>query len=374
MSEYAMDRPSDARRGRTSSRHERAGTSPGTLRAVPNSSPPHGLVMSYDAEDFDEQTLERLRDAGAWRGRRAVTWVDVHGLGDADAIKQLGAEFGLHELALEDVLAVHHRAKFERYDDHVFFVLRIPEYSEEHGLETDQLSIFLGKEYVLSFQGSPGDCFGAVRERIRGRKGRIRSRNSHYLVYALLDAVIDSYYPVVERIGDRLDELEDDVLEHGHQLTENIHDVRRDLLVLRRAIWPMREILNELLRDEDADPVLQPFFRDCYDHVVELIDLIETYRDLSAGLMEVYVSIVGNRMNEIMKVLTIIATIFIPLSFVASVYGMNFDTSVSPLNMPELHWEYGYLASLAVMAAIAFTMLFWFWRRGWLRGHGGERE
>jgi len=353
---------------RTSSRHPRAGTSPGTLVPPPEAPLPVLHAFGYGPEGCEESHPKDIAAATELHGRHDTLWLNVDGLGDIDLLKRLGATFGLHDLSLEDVLAVHHRAKLERYEGYVFVVLRMPELSADGEIETDQLSLFVGPNYVISFQQRHGDCFDAVRERIRNGKGRIRHLGALYLFHALLDAVIDFYYPVLEKIGERLDDLEDRVIAaKGAAITSEIHRVRRDLLTLRRAIWPLREILNDLLRDEETDKKLYPFLRDCYDHVVELVDLIETYRDLSTGLMEVYVSVVGNRMNEIMKVLTIIATIFIPLSFIASVYGMNFDTS-SPYNMPELGWKYGYVIVLTIMAIAGFGMLYWFWRRGWMAG------
>ncbi len=350
---------------RTSSRHTRAGTSPGTLIPLSGGDPPVVRSFSYGPDGAVEP--KGLDESIAERGKRAVLWINVDGLGDLETLKKIGGAFGMNDLSLEDVLALHHRAKIDRYDGHLFLLLRMPEIGPDGRIDTDQISLFTGSDFVLSFQHQHGDCFDVVRERIRSGKGRIRTYGAGYLLHALLDAIIDSYYPVLEKIGERIDELEDTVVTDCRpSLTSDIHRVRRDLLVLRRAIWPLREILNELVRDEDTDPKIVPFLRDCYDHVVELIDLIETYRDLAAGLMEVYVSVVGNRMNEIMKVLTIIATIFIPLSFIASVYGMNFDTSVSPFNMPELHWRYGYVAVLLVMATAAGGMLYWFHKRGWL--------
>lgn len=352
---------------RTSARHPRVGTSPGTLSPIPGSGPAHIRAIAYETSHCEEKELQDPKSLKALAREGSTLWVNVDGLGDLEVLKRLGADFGLPDLALEDVLAVHHRAKFERYENLLFLVLRMPEHNEDGRIETDQLSLFLGPNFVLTFQHAHGDCFDAVRDRIRSGKGRIRGGGTAYLLYALIDAVVDSYYPMLERVGDGIDTLEEEILETpGRACTMRVHELRRDLLVLRRAVWPLREILNDLMRDEDTERSLQPYLRDCYDHVVELIDLIETYRDLAAGLMEVYVSIVGNKMNEIMKVLTIIATIFIPLSFIASVYGMNFDTSASPFNMPELSWRYGYVACLGLMLSVAITMLVWFRRRGWM--------
>lgn len=349
------------------------GSSPGMLVAPPDAKPSRVHVMGYGPDGVEEISDASCEDVERLWGKHAVLWINVDGLADIERLRRIGKRFNIHDLALEDVLASHHRAKWEAFDDYDFLVLRMPEHPEGGALHTDQLSVFAGANFVLTFQQHHGDCFDLVRERIRGGKGRIRGWGPRYLLYALLDAVVDSYYPELEALGETIEELEDDVLVDSKRVSHaRIHELRRDLLALRRGVWPLREILHDIDRQPDrASPLdLGPYFRDCYDHVVELIDLIETYRDLAAGLMEVYVSVVGNRMNEIMKVLTIIATIFIPLTFIAGVYGMNFDPDAGPLSMPELRSPYGYVICLAVMAISAGGMLVWFIRRGWI----GRRE
>jgi magnesium transporter len=291
----------------------------------------------------------------------------VDGLGNTNTIKQIGELFGFHPLALEDVINVHQRAKVEPYGEHLFIVTRLVALTAEH-LESEQISIFLGKDFVVTFQQHTGDCFDPVRERIRTSRGRIREAGADYLAYALIDAVIDSYFPVVEQFADHLDDLEEEVaVGQSPTVTGRIHGVRNDLLLLRRSIRPHRDALNELVRDQH--PLIaeetRVFLRDCYDHAVQLIDLLEVYREMCADLRDYYLSLVSNRMNDVMKVLTIIATIFIPLSFVAGLYGMNFNTAL-PGNMPELNLPYGYVAAVSVMALIAFGMLVYFWRRGWI--------
>jgi magnesium transporter len=235
----------------------------------------------------------------------------------------------------------------------------------------------LGENFVLTFQEGGGDCFDPVRKRLRRKRGRIRDVGADYLAYALLDAVIDGFYPVLEDCGERLGVLEDEIIgaPSGAAVTD-VHDLKHDLLTLRRAIWPQREMINTLLRDESelVSAATRIYLRDCYDHAVQLMDIVETYREIASALVDVYLSSVSARLNEIMKVLTIIATIFIPLSFIASVYGMNFDRNASPLNMPELGWRYGYVFSLALMLAIALGLLYYFRRRGWLGGTGEQRK
>jgi magnesium transporter len=239
-------------------------------------------------------------------------------------------------------------------------------------LWTEQFSLFLGKGFVLTFQeGRPGDCFDPVREQIRKGVGRLREAGPDHLAYALLDAVIDAYFPVLEAYGESLEDLEEDLLwDPRRQSVIQIHAIKRDLLTLRRAIWPLRDVIGLLLREEPAFilPETHPYLRDCYDHIVQIIDLVETYRELTSSMMDVYLSSVSNRMNEIMKVLTVISTIFIPLSFIAGVYGMNFNPQASPLNMPELNWAWGYPLCLGLMGCVAGALVVYFWRRGWLSG------
>jgi magnesium transporter len=226
----------------------------------------------------------------------------------------------------------------------------------------------LGPNFVVTFQEKPGDCFGNVRQRLRAGKGLLRKSGPDYLAYALLDAVVDGYFPVLEVYGERLEHLEDQIVaDMPADCLLRIHDLRRDLLTLRRAVWPLREAINTLLRDaETIQKETRLYLNDCYDHTVQIMDLVETYREIASGLMEVYLSSMGNRLNEVMKMLTIIATIFIPLTFIAGIYGMNFDTEASPWNMPELEWAYGYPACLLFMATIAGILLAYFRRRGWI--------
>jgi len=331
---------------------------------------PHPVIriLAYGPEEVVEQEItepQRVRD---FLNKWPVLWVDVEGLGDVETIRTLGEVFGLHRLALEDVLSIHQRPKIEQYSEYYFIVTRMVRL-EEH-LETEQLSLFLGKNFILTFQeGRPGDCLDLIRERIRQKGGRIREAGLDYLAYALLDAIVDCYFPILEEYGERLEAFEDEILTRPYGDTvARIHEIKRNLLTLRRAIWPQRETFNTLLRDELplVTNETRLYLRDCYDHVTQLIDLIETYRELGADLIDVYLSSISNRTNEIMRVLTVISTIFIPLTFIAGVYGMNFNPSASPWNMPELNWFWGYPLSLLLMAVVAFGQLIFFLRRGWL--------
>ncbi|MGE0820996.1 MAG: magnesium/cobalt transporter CorA [Candidatus Binatia bacterium] len=356
------------RKNRPFRRHTPPGSPPGTLVADPTSSRPHVTLLLYSPQELREQQVSDLRELAKSVGKWPVTWVNVEGLGDVNTISQIGELFGLHRLALEDVLHTHQRPKVEQYGNHHFIVTRMAMLTDH--LETEQLSIFLGKNFVLTFQeGLPGDSLEPVRERIRHQRGHVREGGNDHLVYALLDAVVDNYFPVLEAYGERLEALEDEIVTHpSPTIVTRIHAIRRDLLTIRRAVWPQREAFAMLMREET--PLItaetRVYLRDCYDHVTQIIDLVETYRELGADLTEIYLSSVSNRTNEIMRVLTVIATIFIPLTFIAGIYGMNFDTKVSPLNMPELDWYWGYPLALFLMLAVAGGQLIFFRRRGWL--------
>lgn len=366
-----MSRPKQERRRRP---QKPPGTSPGTLIADPCAKPPRLSVMAYGPAGLVERTITDPADVCPLLATHPVVWLDVDGLGDVDVIRRIGSAFGLHRLALEDVLDVRQRAKVDRFETHHYIVAVMVESKDGH-IETEQLSLFLGRNFVITFQERPGDGFDRVRERIRGGQGMIRTGGAGYLAYALLDATIDAYFPILEGYGERLEALEDALVEAPDvdRLPE-IHALKRDLLVLRRAVWPLREALNVLNRESSPafTAETRPYLNDCYDHTVQIMDLVESHREMASGLMDVYLSSVSNRMNEVMKVLTVISTIFMPLTFIAGVYGMNFHPGAGPLSMPELRWPYGYVACLAVMLAVALAMLVFFRRRGWLgRGRRG---
>jgi magnesium transporter len=323
--------------------------------------------MAYGPDSFCEKQVD-AQNIGEHLGKWPVIWINVDGLGDVDTIRKLGEVFKLHPLALEDVLHVHQRAKLDLYDEYHFLVAHMVTWQQ--GLQSEQLSLFLGRNFVLTFQeGRPGDAFDPIRERIRKGASRMRTSGSDYLAYCLLDAVIDGYFPLLEEIGERLESLESDILERPVKRSfQQVHDLKRELLSLRRAVWPLREAVNEMVRDpsDRISDETRLHLRDCYDHTVRVIDFVETYRELGSDLMDLYLSSVSQRMTEVMKVLTIIATIFIPLTFISSIYGMNFNTQASPWNMPELNWYYGYPLALLAMAVVGAAFLVSFWHRGWL--------
>jgi magnesium transporter len=346
--------------------------------SVPTPAAPKPVIrlMAYGPQELSEQgaggarplqasDLENLREHLA---RWPVTWIDVDGLGDPQVIHTLGEVFGLHPLVLEDVVHVHQRAKVEHYERQLFIVARMA--GTPHWSETEQLSLILGPNFVLTFQeGRPGDPFDPVRERLHKAGGRIRSAGADYLAYSLLDAVTDAYFPVLEDVGERVELLEDQILaQPGRTTFHHIHDLKRELLALRRAVWPLREAISTLIREPTAliTDETRLYLRDCYDHAVRIIDFVETYRELGSDLMDLYLSSISQRMTEVMKVLTIIATIFIPLTFISSIYGMNFSTAKSPWNMPELEWYWGYPFALLLMATVALGLVGYFWWKGWL--------
>lgn len=350
------------------------GAPPGTLVTHPDASPTVVRVIAFNPDTLVEQKVEDIGSLPDFLKAYEVTWINVEGLGNVEMIEKLGELMGLHRLALEDVLHGHQRSKAEDYESHLFIVVRMVSLNE--GLETEQLSMFLGEKYVLTFQERPGDPLEPVRERLRRPSGKIRERGTNYLLYAILDAVIDGYFPVLETIGEKLEQFEDEIIERPTRgMIGTIHDIKRDLLKLRRTGWPLREVANALIRDHESffSEYTRMYLRDCYDHAIQVMDLVENYRDISSGLMEVYLSSVSNKMNEVMQVLTVIATIFIPLTFVAGVYGMNFNPETSPWNMPELNWYLGYPIVWLVMLAVTFAMVLFFRSKGWLGG-GKERE
>jgi magnesium transporter len=343
------------------------GASPGTIAVDPAAAKPHIRVMAYGPESLVEKPEVNLDQIPNFLDRFPVTWVDVVGLGDAKTIEEIGRIFKLHPLALEDAAHADQRAKVEEYGDQLLFVIaRLMKKNDR--LHSEQISLFVGKNFVISFRESECECFDPIDGRLQSARGRLRNSGADYLAYALLDAVIDSYFPLLEEFGNRLDELDDNLsAKTAGQVIGKIHDARSELLLLRRTMWPHREAVNQLIRDPQRllSDETRVYLRDCYDNVIQAIELIETYRELCADLRDECLSFISNRLSEIMKVLTMIATIFMPLSFFASLYGMNFNTSASPWNMPELNWRYGYPFVWSIMISVVVIMLLFFRRHGW---------
>ncbi|MEH1792527.1 MULTISPECIES: magnesium/cobalt transporter CorA [unclassified Nostoc] len=352
--------------------HHQPGTMPGTIFIDEDAPPPIIFLIDYNQTNFIREQIATPEECVSYLDSESISWVDVQGLGSQDILQRLGKVFELHPLVLEDIVNVPERPKTEDYEDQLLFIARMVVAKERTcGFYSEQVSLILGKNYLLTVQEEPEhDCFEGVRSRIEKSKGIIRKQGADYLAYAVLDAIIDGFFPVLELYGERIEELEEEVIvKPTPQTLQNIYQIRRELLQLRRAIWPQRDAINSLIRDgsELIGEEVRIYLRDCYDHTVQVMDMVETYRELASGLMDVYLSAVSNKMNEIMKVLTVVSTIFIPLTFVAGIYGMNFNTEKSPYNMPELNWYWGYPLCLAVMAAIALGLLFFFWQRGWLQ-------
>jgi magnesium transporter len=313
----------------------------------------------YGPDGYEELTLNSVAAAKEKLAKYPVNWINVEACKDPLIFDQFRVAFNLHELAVEDCTTVHQRSKVEDYRSHLFIVTRMPLHMDSG--ETEQLGMFLGDRFVLCFQDEEGgDCLDTVRERIRKGYGDIRNHGSDYLCYAIIDAVVDAYFPVLNKLSERIDSLEDVILESDRKdISAEIHKMKREVLSLRRAVWPLRDAINTLVRD--SHPFLSDttriYLRDCYDHIARIIDLVEMYRELTIDMMDIHLSMVNNRMNEIIKVLTVITTIFIPPTFIAGVYGMNFNPEVSKFNMPELNWFFGYFFALALMIFTSIAIL-----------------
>ncbi|MFY8268261.1 MAG: magnesium/cobalt transporter CorA [Terrimicrobiaceae bacterium] len=347
------------------------GTPPATLQAPEGTSArPTLRLVQFDAETFTDETYDSFEGLCARFDPAKVNWIDIDGLGDIELLEKTAERFGLHPLAIEDVLNTAQRPKIESFESHYFIVSCFVYPHEGDELRIEQLSLFLGPNFLVTIQEDGDlDVFEKIRTRLRVGRGVARRSGPDYLAYTLLDAAVDSIFPVLESVGDSIEDIEEELLEKPRSDTlHRLYEAKRILLALRRAAWPHREIFNSLLRDETGLVArgTQWFLRDCYDHITQIIDIIESYRDLSAGLMDLYLSSVGFRTNEIIRVLTIVSVLFIPLTFLAGVFGMNFNTD-SPLNMPELSWPFGYIGFWAACAMLIVSMLAFFKHKGWLK-------
>jgi magnesium transporter len=351
--------------------YHQQGTIPGTIIIDENAVQPNIILIDYNQTELIRVQINNPEDCTNYLDSESVSWVDVQGLGNRDILERLGQVFDLHCLVLEDMVNMAERPKIEDYGDQLLIIARmvIPQ-ERSYGFHSEQVNLVLGKHYLLTVQEEPEyDCFDGVRTRIKKNRGIIRKQGSDYLAYSLLDAIIDGFFPVLELYGERIEELEEEVIvKPTPQTLQQIYKIRRELLQLRRAIWPQRDTINSLIRDssEIISDDVRIYLRDCYDHTVQVMDMVETYRELASGLMDVYLSAVSNKMNEIMKLLTVVSSIFIPLTFVAGIYGMNFNTERSPYNMPELNWYLGYPLCLGLMAVISAGLIIFFWQNGWL--------
>ncbi len=344
---------------------KKTGLPPGTPVYIGDEAPKPTTIteISYDEENYIEKVINELSEIEGSLKKPDNTWININGLDPSDIIK-VGEIVGFHPLIQEDILNTQQRPKVEEYPDHIFFVLKMITFNETNeAIEIEQVSYILGDTYLISFQEKEGDCFNLIRQRIKTNKGIIRKMGVDYLTYTLIDLIVDNYFTVLEKIGDRLEEIEDELVVNPRiETLHNIYDMKREMIVLRKSVWPLREVISRLDRigSKQFKESTSIYIRDVYDHTIQVIEAIETYRDLLSGMLDIYLSSISNKMNQIMQVLTIIGTIFIPLTFLAGIYGMNFQY------MPELGWRNAYPALLSVMAVITLIMIAFFKRRKWL--------
>lgn len=347
-------------------RSTKAGLPPGTLVHIGDTPEKDARIslMTYNPEGFEEQQYVRQDDCLPHLNHPGISWVNVEGVHDVEVIRKFGECYNLHPLVLEDIVNTTQRPKIEDYGEYIFIVARMISFSPESVITTEQVSLVLGPGYVLSFQeGLDGDVFESVRERIRNGRGRIRTLGPDYLGYALIDAVVDSYFSVLEGMGELVEDLEDELAQGPNQdILTRIIALKREIIFMRKGVWPLREVTAALERGESQliGDQSRIYFRDTYDHTIQVIDGVETFRDLLSGMLDLYLSSVSNRTNEVMKFLTIVGTIFLPLTFIVGVYGMNFK------DIPELQWQHGYIYCWGLMIAISLGMVAFFKRKRWL--------
>lgn len=321
-------------------------------------------ILDYDENQFEEKEAKTIEECFPFKDKPTTTWINIDGLHQVDIIEKIGKEFDFHPLLLEDILNTEQRPKIEDFETHIYIVLKMLYYDDKtNEITSEQISIIFGHNFVISFQEKEGDIFDPIRERIRTGKGRTRKMGPDYLSYSLMDFIVDSYFSILEKMGENIEDVEETMITDPKPATlHGIHSLKRKMITLRKSVWPLRDVLSALERS-DSSLIQEPtriYLKDVYDHTIQVIDTVETYRDVLSGMLDVYLSSISNKMNEIMKVLTIIATIFIPLTFIAGVYGMNFEF------MPELRWRLGYPAVWAVMICVGISMLVYFRKKKWI--------
>jgi magnesium transporter len=325
---------------------------------------PRITVIDYDEKKLQEKVVHTVEECFSFKDTSTVTWINIDGLHDIEIIEKIGSHFKVHPLLLEDILNTSQRPKMEDMGDHIFVTLKMLSYEEESSrIELEQVSLIIGANFVISFQEKEGDVFNSIRERIKTSKGRVRKLGADYLAYTLIDAIVDSYFSILERFGEEIELLDDELMKNPtNETAAKIHGLKREFIFLRRSVWPLRELISSLERGETKlfKKSTVFFLRDLYDHTIQVIDSIEAYRDMISGIKDTYLSSLSNRMNEVMKVLTLIATIFIPLTFIAGIYGMNFQF------MPELAWRWSYPIVWIVIGITGIGMFIFFKRRRWL--------
>jgi len=344
----------------------RIGLAPGSIQYMGTRPEAHPEITCYryDQQDIKERQKCSIEDLEALDLTTGMHWINIDGIHDENMIERIGNKFNLHHLVLENIIQTGQRPKVEDFDDYIFFLIKMLYFAPTGGIiEEEQVSVILGKNFVISFQEKPGDVFEVIRERLRDHKYRIRKKGSDYLAYSLLDSIVDNYFVILEKLGDIIEDSEKEVFSKANETTiRRIYSMKRKMIMVRKCIWPLREVISSFIRSESIliEKANYRFLNDLYDHIILLIDTIESFRDMVSGLLDIYLSSVSNKMNEVMKVLTIIATIFIPLTFIAGVYGMNFK------NMPELYWPWAYFAVLGIMGVVTICMVIYFKRKKWL--------
>lgn len=346
-------------------RLRKAGLPPGTLVHIgkKKTDKVRITIIDYDGEKFQEKEAKRIKECFPFKDKPTVTWINLYGIHQLEIIEKLGEHFKFHPLLLEDIVNAEQRPKMEDFEDYIFVVLKMLHYDKKNEIMAEQISLILGFNFVISFQEIEGDVFDPIRERIRNGKGRIRRMGADYLAYALVDAIVDNYFIILEKLGEKIELLEEGLVTNPTPETLHaIHNLKREMIFMRKSIWPLREVVSGLERGESAliRESTRVYLRDVYDHTIHVIDTIEGFRDMLSGMLDIYLSSISNKMNEVMKVLTIIATIFIPLTFIAGIYGMNFQY------MPELEWRWSYFAVWIVMLTIGISMVFYFRKKRWL--------
>ena len=345
---------------------KKAGLAPGTLVHIGEYK--HEKVkitlIDYDATQLKEKELKEIEESFYLKDKTSVTWINIDGIHQVDVIEKIGNNFGIHSLVLEDILNTGQRPKAEDFDDYIYIVLKmLYNDKEELKVKSEQISLILGKNFLVTFQEIEGDVFSPVRDRIHKGKGRIRKMGCDYLTYSLIDAIVDNYFIILETFGEKIESLEEELLENATpQTLQTIHDIKREMIFFRKQVWPIREIISGMLKWDSQliNESTDIYLKDIHDHTIQIIDTIESFRDVLSSMVDIYLSTVSNKMNEAMKVLTIIATIFIPITFVAGIYGMNFKY------MPELEWKWGYYAVWFIIAAVVISMICYFKRKSWL--------
>ncbi|KPL07792.1 magnesium transporter [bacterium SM23_57] len=351
---------------------EKIGLAPGTVSYIGAKKVENVAItaIDYDATNLQEHEVTSIEECFPFKDTPTITWINIDGLHDVDIVEKIGKHFGMHPLVMEDIVNPGQRPKIEDTTDYIFLVVKML-YNDPDGgdIISEQVSIIYGNNFVISFQEREGDVFNYVRDRLRKAVPRVRFMGADYLAYALVDAIIDHYFLVLEAIGEKIESMEDELVKRPQvKDLELIHDLKRKLIHIRKSIWPLREVIGgwDRLETKLIQDYTRAYLRDLYEHTIQVIDTVETFRDMVSGLLDIYLSSISNRMNEIMKVLTIIATIFIPLGFLAGVFGMNFDPTVSPYNMPELGFRYGYLMFWIVVMLVGGGLFLFFKRKRWL--------